>query len=125
MYELKIKIRGTLLNNNWISEHVLNVPAPYTIKDIATAAKKAGFKNFALPDMIKLIDVDTLAIPATNRKRVEYHDKEMQKFYKNMGCDGYSVLLDYDYYVKVNDTYRFFTKSGKRYDINENDIISM
>ena len=60
-----------------------------------------------------------------SKKRVEYHDREMQKAYEKMGCQGYVNIVYYDYYVKVNDVYRFFTKSGKRFDVNENDIISM
>lgn len=58
-------------------------------------------------------------------KRVEYHDREMQKAYEKMGCQGYVNIVYYDYFVKVENTYRFFTKSGKRFDVNENDIISM
>lgn len=62
---------------------------------------------------------------AYSSKRVEYHDREMQKAYEKIGCQGYVNIVYYDYYVKVNDVYRFFTKSGKRFDVNENDIISM
>lgn len=58
-------------------------------------------------------------------KRVEYHDREMQKHYANMGCQGYVNIVYFDYYVKVENTYRFFTKSGKRFDVHENDIISI
>ena len=58
-------------------------------------------------------------------RRVEYHDRKMQQYYKNMGCQGYVNIVYYDYYVKVDNTYRFFTKSGKRFDVNEKDIISM
>lgn len=60
-----------------------------------------------------------------SKKRVEYHNREMQKAYEKMGCQGFTSIVYYDYYVKVNDVYRFFTKSGKRFDVNENDIISM
>ncbi|MBO7672990.1 hypothetical protein J6S88_06245 [bacterium] len=60
-----------------------------------------------------------------SKRRVEFHDRKMQKAYEKMGCQGYVNIVYYDYYVKLNDVYRFFTKSGKRYDVNENDIISM
>ena len=64
-------------------------------------------------------------IKAKYPNRVEYHDREMQKFYENMGCQGYVNVVYYDHFVKVENTYRFFTKSGKRFDVHENDIISM
>lgn len=57
--------------------------------------------------------------------RVEYHDREMQKAYEKMGCTGYVNIVYYDYFVKFENFYRFFTKSGKTFDVNENDIISM
>lgn len=57
--------------------------------------------------------------------RVEYHDREMQKAYEKMGCAGYVNIVYYDYFVKFENFYRFFTKSGKTFDVNENDIISM
>ena len=60
-----------------------------------------------------------------SKKRVEYHDRKMQKAYEKMGCQGYVNIVYYDFFVKVENTYRFFTKSGKRFDVNENDIISM
>lgn len=60
-----------------------------------------------------------------SKKRVEYHNREMQKAYEKMGCQGFTSIVYYDYFVKVENTYRFFTKSGKRFDVHENDIISM
>lgn len=62
---------------------------------------------------------------AQYKNRVEYHDRAAQKFYENMGCQGYVNIVYYDYFVKVGDSYRFFTKSGKRFDVHKNDIISM
>lgn len=124
-----VTIRGTTQSGSWIYGKDLILNDDYSMNDLRKAAKEAGFINFATENMLKVVSVDpeenTKPKNALSRRYVEYQNKEAQKFYEKMGCQGYITRAYYDYYLKINDTYRFFTLSGKRYDVKENDIISM